>query len=239
MSAEQKSLSGSILNEVHCLRPLCSHNCCWEAERRLRLGKPRLGKAIPGSRTSKITPEDSFPVITVVNVSEWPDSSTLIETEDDFPEAATNDAVRPDATIGRARTLNFSFHSKRGVQMPNYSPGRSAHQESPEGKPQLSDNSPLLMVKELLFLPPPEMTKSVSKKGNSRKRAFVKKTPSMCSDQKRWSSLKPDPKSNESKESSCSAQILHVTIKPVVLHESGRECSTGTPKTTTIPSRVS
>ena len=45
--------------------------------------------------------EDCFPGITAVNASEWPDSGLLIESGEDFPEAAT----RPVALLGRARRL--------------------------------------------------------------------------------------------------------------------------------------
>lgn len=35
------SPSSPTLDEAHCLWPLCSHACCWEAERRIREGRPR------------------------------------------------------------------------------------------------------------------------------------------------------------------------------------------------------
>ncbi|XP_031156732.1 uncharacterized protein LOC116050645 isoform X3 [Sander lucioperca] len=157
------SPSSPTQDEVHCLRPLCSHTCSWEAEQRLRKCKPGKVKALTSSRASataseghsflSLLSEDRFPAFTAVNASEWLDAGSPIEAsllgrEDDFSEAAPHTLISC-------------------VALPSGAKERT--------------KSPQLAVKEVIFLPPAEMDKSVVskkklKQDKSRKRALLKQT---------------------------------------------------------------
>ncbi|XP_076846319.1 uncharacterized protein LOC143491322 isoform X2 [Brachyhypopomus gauderio] len=63
------NLGDGLLDEAHCLRALCPHPCCWEAEHRLTRGTPRLLVGSPTKR--RPATEESLPCLSVVDVSEW------------------------------------------------------------------------------------------------------------------------------------------------------------------------
>ncbi|XP_047448309.1 uncharacterized protein LOC125012409 isoform X3 [Mugil cephalus] len=72
------SLSSPTPAGAHCLWPLCSHTCCLDAEQRVRKCKPQTVKALTHSGPSaSASEEDTFPVITLVDASEWLDAGLL------------------------------------------------------------------------------------------------------------------------------------------------------------------
>ncbi|XP_034727707.1 uncharacterized protein LOC117944735 [Etheostoma cragini] len=148
------SPSSPTQDEAHCLLPLCSHTCSWEAEQRIRKCKPGKVKALTSSRASATaSEEDRFPAFSAVNASEWLDAGSPIEAlllgrEDDFSEAATHTLISC-------------------VALPNGAKRRT--------------KSPQLAFKEVIFLPPAEIENTVVskkklKQDNSRKRALLKQT---------------------------------------------------------------
>ncbi|XP_078105798.1 uncharacterized protein LOC144517581 [Sander vitreus] len=214
------SPSSPTQDEVHCLRPLCSHTCSWEAEQRLRKCKPGKVKALTSSRASATaSEEDRFPTFTAVNASEWLDAGSPIEAsllgrEDDFSESAphtlTSCVALPSGAKGRenvqiptsssAMTTHLETHKENKtvkLKTARISPLTSYTSTSQYSEPVLiwvpsscslpphdsqhSTKSPRLAVKEVIFLPPAEMDKSVvSKKklqqDKSRKRALLRQT---------------------------------------------------------------
>ncbi|KAE8291624.1 hypothetical protein D5F01_LYC08980 [Larimichthys crocea] len=119
------SRSSPTLDEVHCLRPLCSHTCCWEAERRIREGRPQMMKTVPPVRApAKASEEAQFPAITVVRASEWLDAGS--PSEDDFSEADTNTLIsQVDLPKGAIRQEN--------VQIPSCTLAKRTHLEPQRG----------------------------------------------------------------------------------------------------------
>ncbi|KAM7392093.1 hypothetical protein PAMP_022728 [Pampus punctatissimus] len=119
----------STLDEVHCLWPLCSHTCCWEAERRIRTGKPHMLKAFTSRRASAAAADDdSFPAVTVVNAADWTNAELSTEvlslkSEDNVSESAAN------ALISRLALPRGAKRQKK-IQIPISSPAMSAHLET-------------------------------------------------------------------------------------------------------------
>ncbi|XP_072537215.1 uncharacterized protein [Salminus brasiliensis] len=64
-----ESLGDKELDEAHCLWALCSHPCCWETEHRIAKGIYRRAGRTPAKHCNPV--EESFPSLTVVNVSAW------------------------------------------------------------------------------------------------------------------------------------------------------------------------
>ncbi|XP_042278309.1 uncharacterized protein LOC121904567 isoform X2 [Thunnus maccoyii] len=167
------SPSTTTLDEVHCLWPLCSHTCCWEAEQRIHAGKPRMLKALTSCRASATAADDDrFPAVTVVNAADWTNAGSSTEvfslkSEDNVSKAAT------DALI--------------------------SHVASPKGA-RRHVKPPQLHVKNLIFLPSPEMNKSIEikklKQDKARKRVLLKQTSlksQLNQEGKGWLKVDTDP----------------------------------------------
>ncbi|XP_060787185.1 uncharacterized protein LOC132892808 isoform X3 [Neoarius graeffei] len=93
------------LDEAHCLWALCSHPCCWEAERRIAKGIYRRALRVP----TKHSAEERLPSLTVVDVSEWAGMRT-VSSDRTYLSRIPFQAVPPwkDTTL-RFKTTDPSF----------------------------------------------------------------------------------------------------------------------------------
>ncbi|KAG1949169.1 uncharacterized protein LOC120481174 isoform X2 [Pimephales promelas] len=176
---------------AHCFRPLCSHPCRWDTERR---GITRHTPA----RVQRCSPKDDiFPSLSVVNVSEWAGRRRASKERLSYSEESLTDLPIQTEDTGKIKRADLSFpesisstltdtQNKIKLNTVYISPFTSCSEfppcpvvtwiPNPHHKPQWrhlnKSRSPNIAIKELICLPSCQMSKS-SNAAHLRKRGNV------------------------------------------------------------------